>query len=195
MALQFKVQIKGITKPPVWRKISVPDKFTFFQLHIAIQASFGWENAHMFQFKENEYRNNTVIGIPYDDDFYDDDFASRIQDASKVKISTAFQEVGQKLLYEYDFGDGWIHELTLEAIDDKKDKNVVCLSGKGACPPEDCGGDWGYEDMKEIFKMSPDSEQAQNLRDWLGLEEGENWDSAVFDINEVNALLKKIRWG
>ncbi|MFT4222314.1 plasmid pRiA4b ORF-3 family protein [Dysgonomonas sp.] len=191
MLFQFKVQIKGITKPPVWRKVSIPDNFTFLDFHYIIQIAFGWENTHLFEFRDQEYQSNIRIGIPYDD-FFDPDFAAQTKDASHIGLSAVFNEAGQKLLYVYDFGDSWVHEITLESVTDGKQKAAVCLSGKGACPPEDCGGVWGYEDIKHIFETAPGSKQANDCRKWLGLKKKDIWDAKFFNIDDVNTILKKI---
>lgn len=190
MAFQFKIRIKGISKPPVWRKVSVPAGFSFLQFHDVIQTVFGWENAHLFEFKDKEYQSDLRIGIPYEDDFFDPEFAARLKDADKIKLSAIFNQVGQKLFYVYDFGDSWVHDITLEAIDGNKAKQAVCLSGKGACPPEDCGGVWGYEEIKDTFATASGSEAAGDYREWLGLDEGEIWDANLFDLDAVNANLK-----
>lgn len=190
MLFQFKIQIKGITKPPVWRKVVVPADFTFFRFHHVIQEAFGWENYHLFEFSDKEYQSNIRISVPVEDDFFDPDFFADVRDASKVKLSDIFADDFRKLFYVYDFGDSWAHEITLESISDDKQKQAVCLSGKGACPPEDCGGIYGYEGMKEVFRTMPESEEADSYREWLGMEAGEIWDAKSFDVDEVNRSLK-----
>lgn len=188
MIYQFKIQIKGITKPPVWRKVAVPGNFTFLKFHDVIQAAFGWEDYHLFHFVDKEYGYRLCISMPEEEDF---DVFNEPQDASKVKLSDIFSDHFRKLLYVYDFGDDWVHEITLEAVSEVKQKKAVCLSGKGACPPEDCGGVYGYENMKAIFRESS-GEEVESYREWLGLEEGENWDPTSFDIDEVNDYLKEL---
>lgn len=89
-------------------------------------------------------------------------------------------------MYIYDFGDDWTHKITLEEITDAKALKASCIDGKGACPPEDCGGVWGYEDLKAVFEESPESDEANELREWLCLEEDEIWDAKAFDLDEAN---------
>lgn len=192
MVFQFKIQIKGITKPPVWRKVSVPANFTFLKFHDVIQTVFGWGDYHLFEFKDKEWESNIRIAVPVKDDFFDPDFFADTKDSSKVKLSNIFKEKFQKLLYVYDFGDNWVHEITLESISNDKQKMAICLSGKGACPPEDCGSIYGYEDMKQVFATMPESEEADEYREWLGMDEGEIWDTGAFDIEEINMSLKLI---
>lgn len=192
MVFQFKIQIQGISKPPVWRKISVPSYFTFLKFHQVIQVAFGWEDYHLFEFRDKEYQSKIRISVPIEDDFFDPDFFADVQDSSKVKLFDIFTDKVRKFIYVYDFGDNWIHEISLDAILDEKQKKAFCLSGKGACPPEDCGSVYGYEEIKEIFKTNPGSEEADEYREWLGLDDDEIWDSSKFDIDEINTYLKQI---
>ena len=189
MEYQFKIQIKGISKPPVWRKVIVPANFTFLQFHSVIQTVFGWEDYHLFEFEDKEYQGSIRIAIPSEDDF---DFGVKTLDASKVKLSKVFTDNIRKLLYVYDFGDNWVHEITLEAVSDNKRKEAFCLSGKGSCPPEDCGGCYGYEEMKNVFRTMPDSVEAGQYRDWLGLEKDEIWSANTINLDEINADLKEV---
>ncbi|MDR0971882.1 MAG: plasmid pRiA4b ORF-3 family protein [Bacteroidales bacterium] len=192
MIFQFKIQIKGITKPPVWRMISVPANFTFLKFHDVIQTAFGWEDYHLFEFKDKEWKNNISIVIPSEDDLPISDPFADIKDASKIKLSNIFKEKLQKFLYVYDFGDNWVHEITLKSISNDKQKVAICLSGKGACPPEDCGSIYGYEKMKQVFATTPESEEADEYREWLDMDEGEILDTEAFDIEEINMSLKLI---
>lgn len=192
MVYLFKIKLKGITKPPVWRKVSVPENFTFLQFHQVIQTIFGWCGYHLFEFKDKEYPSSFRIAIPREDDF---DLFTEAYDASETKLSKIFSENVKKLLYVYDFGDDWVHEITLESISEEKLKNAYCISGKGACPPEDCGGIYGYKHLKQVFQTTPDSEEAQELREWLGLDDDEDWDADFFCAEEkedINCDLKDI---
>lgn len=187
MIFQFKIKIKGITKPPVWRKIVVPADFTFSKFHKIIQIAFGWENYHLYDFAEKEYDNNMRIA-----EISKDDYSSPTHDASKFKLYDYFSEDTRKLKYIYDYGDSWIHEITLESISDSKTNKVVCLAGKGTCPPEDCGGVGGYEEMKYTLLEEPDSNEAEECREWLGLEQNDKWDTNNFNIDSVNYYLGNI---
>lgn len=189
MTYYFKIQIKGITRPPVWRKIAIPANFTFLKFHRVIQVAFGWDDYHLFEFEDREYESNIRIAIPSEDDF---DFGVETLNASKVKLSRVFGGDFHKFLYIYDLGDSWVHEITLESVSNDVQKEVVCLSGKGACPPEDCGGIYGYEEMKRVFQTTPQDDEADSYREWLGLGKDEIWDAGRFSVDEVNARLKHI---
>lgn len=187
MTYQFKIQIKGLTKPPVWRVLTVPADFTFENFHTAIQIAFGWENYHLFEFTGKGALRNMRIAIPSE---FDCEYDEYTQDASELKLSDVFTAYTQSLLYIYDFGDSWEHEITLKSSSPKTQKGAVCLSGKGACPPEDCGGIYGYERMKQVFQADPEGEEAHEYREWLCLEEDEVWDSNAVSIEEINEELK-----
>ncbi|MEG1563454.1 MAG: plasmid pRiA4b ORF-3 family protein [Bacteroides sp.] len=181
MTYQFKIQIKGITKPPVWRKIAISADSTFLQFHYAIQNAFGWYNCHLFEFEEKGHRCDLRIAIPSDDD---DIFVARTMDATTLQLKNIYSNSKAKFLYVYDYGDYWEHEITLISTTEAMLMDAVCLSGKGTCPPEDCGGVIGYEKMKNVFHTNPNGQVADEYRDWLGLEAGEVWDANHFLIDQ-----------
>lgn len=187
MTFRFKIQLKHIGSPAVWRTVTVPARFSFMKFHEVIQAAFGWEDEHLFQFspvglsKDNDFE----ISIPDGDDWD----SGEIQDAQKVKLSQIFTQEGQKLLYVYDFGDDWEHEVTLEKILPEETKKAECLAGKGVCPPEDCGGAWGYKELKEILS-DPEHPEYEERIQWAELEEGEEWDPAAFDLEKAKRRVK-----
>lgn len=115
-----------------------------------------------------------------------------INDYRKIKLNYFLKKENDKLVYEYDFGDGWEHEILLEKIlpDDSNFQYPECLKGKMNCPPEDCGGVWGYSDMLEILK-NPEHAEYEEYIEWLGGE----FDPEHFDINEVNEMLKSKDYG
>ncbi len=177
MSLQLKVSLDG-SKPPIWRRLLIPDSFTFVELHAVIQAAMGWENAHLFSFRyPGEYRND--IGIPMEDDWMGDE----MQDARRLRVRDHLQTPKQKMHYEYDFGDSWQHTVLLEKINDERILAPQFLKGKGACPPEDCGGIWGYYSIVESIN-DPKSPDHRDAREWLGLKKGERWDVEAFDAEE-----------
>lgn len=185
MTFQFKIQIKNITKPPVWRRVLIPDSFSFERFHEVIQAAFSWENYHMYQFSSIGYGADEIIGIvdEEDEDYYDMFITYEKRDASKVRLSEIFQFVGQKYIYIYNFGDDWTHQITLENVMVDSILNPELLAGKGACPPEDCGGPWGYYNLLDALseKKHPDRKE---MREWLGLKRGQDWDPSFFDLEE-----------
>lgn len=181
MTFQFKIQIQGITKPPVWRRVEVDADSNFRDLHNIIQLAFGWTFSHLYSFAEKAYSSGFQIEDP---EFMDEDFREAA-DATKIKLKDIFKSEKQVYIYVYDFGDSWEHKITLEKITDEKLLRPICLDGKGKCPPEDCGGAWGYEDMKATLS-DPSDPEYEDLVSWLGLEEDEIWNPHEFNLEEIN---------
>lgn len=187
MAFQFKIQLKNVQKPPVWRKVIVPGSFTFEKFHLVIQEAFGWGNYHLYQFSPTGYGSEPVIAIPSGDDW-----EKPALNASKTKLSSVFEFVNQKYTYIYDFGDDWAHTILLENILPEKVLKATCIGGKGVCPPEDCGGPWGYERLKEILK-DPKHKEYKEMKEWIGIDDIEDkFHPDEFDLEYVNEILSEI---
>ena len=189
MTLQFKIQLKGISEPSVWRRVIIPENFTFDRFHKVIQAAFGWYNCHLYEFSPQGLGSYPTISIPSDFDWDD----KPDMNATKTKLNKIFTEEKQKYIYTYDFGDTWEHIITLEKItDDNLSKQASCIGGKGACPPEDCGGVWGYTSFLEVIS-DPQNPEYDEMREWADLEEGETWeDVAGFDLEKASEMVQNI---
>ncbi len=192
MSLQFKIQLKNIQKPPVWRRVLVNDNITFHEFHLVIQAVFGWANYHLYQFAPGGWGSRPIIKLDDpEDDYYPDYGPNNLKDSTKVKLADIFNYAGQKYNYKYDFGDDWDHQVMLEEITEGSVIRAVCLAGKGFCPPEDCGGPWGYARLLEVLN-GPKDQEYKETRAWLGLKRGQQWDVNAFDVKAVNENLKLI---
>jgi len=162
---QFKITLKDV-KPPIWRRILVPENYSFFDLHCAIQNAMGWTDSHLHKFKTISPRREEVKYIRLPDEDAEEPFSRE----NEEKISEWFSlEKNSKMNYDYDFGDSWEHFVELEKIIPVEGniKYPVCLDGGRACPPEDCGGVPGYEDFLEIMK-NPKHPEYKEMREWLG---------------------------
>jgi len=177
---QIKIQLLGVTKPPVWRRLRVSAGLSLDQFHGVIQSAMGWYDCHLHVFSDG----SREYGIP-------DDELGHL-DERTVSLSQVFSGVGDKLCYTYDFGDDWEHEVTLEKIlpESVGATSSFCVTGKGACPPEDCGGPWGYEEMKASL-ADPEAEDHEDLLEWLGLDSGDDFDAKEFSAEEVNHRLRR----
>jgi hypothetical protein len=168
MVYQFKITLLDIL-PPIWRRIQVPCKYYFWDLHVAIQDSMGWldYHLHVFRFRGSHKNDGIEIGIP-NDEMNDNIQDNVILPGWEIKISEYLTEPGSSMLYEYDFGDSWEHELLLEDISPKTidTKYPRCLAGERACPPEDCGSVPGYYRLLEILK-DPKHKEYKETNDWL----------------------------
>lgn len=178
---QLKVLLKGV-RPPVWRRIHVPGNITLNQLHEILQEAMGWSNYHLHLF-ETAVRTFTAPGM--DENW--DDVGSKDEDDTQVELREVVTRVGQKLRYVYDFGDGWEHEIKVEKIlpPDAKVRYPICLAGQRACPPEDCGGPWGYHELLEALR-DPHHKQHEELTEWVG----GGFDREAFHLREINNRLQ-----
>lgn len=193
MTFQFKIQLKNINNPTVWRRLVVPANFTFTQFHAAIQLAFGWFDCHLFLFSPSSWGSSPQIELPDDEDDSFPLFGKKVEslDSTKVKLSDIFTNEKQKYVYIYDFGDDWKHQLTLEKILDENLLYARCIKANGACPPEDCGGEWGYENLKEVLADKKHPEH-KDMKEWLGMSAREKWDAEEYDLKYINEELLKI---
>ena len=184
MTYQFKIQLKNISKPPVWRKVVVSSETTFSMFHTIIQVAMGWYDIHLYSFSPTGY--GSTPWIEGDDDFaalgIDDEETTP---ATDMKLSDIFETKGQTFTYIYDFGDDWEHKITLEEIDKTNISTIPKLiDGKGACPPEDCGGAWGYENLKEVLADKKHPEH-KDIKEWLyGPDDFDEEDDDMFEEEE-----------
>lgn len=161
---QFKITLLDF-KPTVWRRIQVKS-CTLDKLHEHIQTAMGWTNSHLHQFEINGERHGDPELL--DDGFADDD---PFIDSTQIKLDEVVPKSGDRLTfeYEYDFGDGWQHEIVFEGClkSEKGLRYPVCLEGENACPPEDVGGVGGYAEYLEAI-ADPNHEQHDEMLQWRG---------------------------
>lgn len=178
-AIQFKVQLRYI-RPPIWRRVVLPDNATLGDVHAVIQTAMGWYNCHMHSFR---------IGAVY----YTSRSASQMEDMDmeneeRVPLADVVTRAKQKFVYEYDFGDSWEHEIVAEKFLplDPAAKYPVCLGGARACPPEDCGSFPGYMDILKALNARVPTAEQKELLEWVG----EGYDPEGFDLDAVNCRLQ-----
>lgn len=177
---KLKVKLLNISKPPIWRDVLVAQDSTFEDLHHIIQIAMGWESCHLHQFIVGNRKNGIYIGV---DQF---DMGMDMLDHTQIHIDQYLKKKKDKCWYEYDFGDGWEHEIMLvDIVEIPKEQPVpFVIKGKGACPPEDCGGPWGYQELKEIIN-NPKAEDYEEMMEWVG----EDFDPSYFDLDQANSHL------
>jgi hypothetical protein len=177
---QFKISLDKV-QPSIWRRIQVPAETSLFKLHFILQLTMGWTNSHL-----HEYRiDGRVYGNPNNDEF--DEFD--IQDERDYQLQQVLPEAGVEFSYLYDFGDSWQHTLFLEAILDADDAppSPACLGGARACPPEDVGGIYGYEEFLEAIQDTNHPEHESYLT-WAGGQ----FDPEAFDREAVDHTIKNV---
>lgn len=177
-ATQLKLSLRGVSKPPVWRRLLVPAEIRLDRLHDVIQTAMGWTDTHLHVF-------TTAAG-----DYGIPDPELGFRNERSARLAQLLTQPGDCIRYAYDFGDGWEHDIVLEELlgTDPGERTPTCLAGKGACPPEDCGGPWGYADLKKTF-ADPRREDHEQMLDWLGLDCAEEFDPTASDIVEINDVL------
>jgi len=176
---QIKITLRD-SKPPIWRRLLVPDSISLYKLHQIIQIAMGWTDSHLHQFIiDGEY-----YGIPSPEDW------GPVIDERRSHLNKIAPFEGDKFIYEYDFGDSWEHVVLVEKIlpPEPDIKYPVCIKGKRACPPEDVGGIWGYEEFIEAMS-DPSHNEHDSYLEWWGAE----FDPEAFNIEEINVALGQIK--
>jgi hypothetical protein len=172
---QLKVTLRD-SHPAIWRRIQVPDTILLPHLHGVLQLAMGWKNSHLHSFQVGK----RIFAEPSPDD------AFPIIDYRSVRLNQIAAAVADGLIYLYDFGDSWEHDIVVEEIlpAEKGMRHLLCLDGQRACPPEDVGGIWGYADFVKAIRNPRHPEHAEMLA-WVG----GTFDPDKFDLPGVNGML------
>ncbi len=169
----------------VFRRIKVPSNLWLGNLGKILITAFGWAGYHLSQFTKGgvDYTSKENIEESFDFGY------QRSIDEMTVTVEDVLPQKGSTISFEYDFGDGWIHNVRVTSVSDEplKDEDICVTSGKGACPPEDVGGVWGYSQMLDILSGKVDDpEEKASYEEWLGLRKGESYDPEEFDLEMAN---------
>jgi hypothetical protein len=176
---QIKVTLEDIS-PPIWRRIQITSDTTLVKLHRILQIIMGWYDYHLHEF----IIDNIDYGQPDPDSMFE------VKNEKNVKLSKLVLGERAKFTYIYDFGDNWRHKILVEKILplEPNKQYPVCLKGKRACPPEDCGGVGSYYDFLEAIQ-NPENPEHEDMLEWAG----GSFDPKTFDIDKINRELAKIR--
>jgi hypothetical protein len=181
---RLKIVLLG-SKPPVWRRLQVPGDAKLDWLHAVLQVAIGWTNSHLHQFKvgEHYYSDTRVNFAEYEGD-------PEILEERKFTLQQIAPRERDAFGYEYDFGDSWEHQITVEKIrpPEAAAATALCLDGARACPPEDCGGVWGYDNLLKILKNRKHPEH-KTMKLWVG----RTFDAEAFDVGKTNLWLRKLK--
>ncbi len=179
----LKITLQHV-QPPVWRQVETAD-CSLATLHDLIQVSMGWENAHLHEFEIGRER----FGDPMQ---WEGGFGSELEvgDEGKVRLSQLVAAGIKKFRYVYDMGDTWEHviQIAKPGAAEPGARYPRCVAGERACPPEDCGGPWGYGDFLDAIQ-DPNHEQHEDMVEWIG----GGFDPEKFDVDAVNKELKRVR--
>jgi len=166
-------------EPTVWRRFVVPSETKLPKFNRMLEAVMGWEGYHLHMVEIADLR----IGQPDEDD---DD----VIDERRITVKQLLPRVGSPVRWAYDFGDNWQHDVVVEAIEEPSPdaRYPICTGGERACPPEDCGGVGGYEDLREVL-ADPAHDEYEHLREWAGA----GFDADAFDQIAVTKRLRQVR--
>ena len=184
----FRVRLDLMyAKPPIWRRLDLPGDLMLDELHVVLQVAMGWQDGHLHKFGVGADRRTRAYFVTGFDLSEGDEGV--VEDS--VRLDQVVSDKGERLFYDYDFGDGWEHVLVVEDVLDDPPSAPVCLAGKMACPPEDCGGLGGYEELAAWVRggydprATPMGLGAQEMRDWLP----RGWHPDRFSVTETNDAL------
>jgi hypothetical protein len=167
--------------------VQVPGNARLDWLHAVLQTALGWTNSHLHQFwiDEKAYSDSRH-------DFAEFEGDTESFEARKFTLQQLAPNQGDTFTYEYDFGDSWEHTITIEKLlpaDPASAKAGLCLDGARACPPEDCGGVWGYVELLKTHKNKKHPDH-RHMKEWVG----GRFDAEAFDVKKVNQWLAKLKW-
>lgn len=195
MILRLLIQLRSV-EPQVWRRIEVPASYTMWDLHVAIQDAMGWLDSHLHAFRIDG-EEGVQYGIPDEDGTYEGELGIRMEAGWLHQATTLFAAPGDSAVYEYDFGDSWLHDVIFEGFA-AAEAGVYyprCTGGAEPCPPEDCGGPGGYAELLDAF-INPHDKHARDLLEWASgdVTRYPPWQPGRFDITELVFDESWYRW-
>jgi hypothetical protein len=173
-----KVTLVGI-RPPIWRRLQVASSINLRRLHDVIQEALGWTQSHLYRFEVGDVE----FGEPDPED------GRPVRSAKATPLRKIAPEAGASFLYEYDFGDSWQHQIVVEKVLPPGSGVAYprCVAGRRACPPEDCGGVWGYAELLEAIG-DPEHPEHEEMLEWVG----GAFDPEAFDLRAINEALASL---
>ena len=190
-ALDLHIVLAG-TAEPIWRDVRVPAGLTLPELHRVIQLAFDWEDRHLHLFRTSGPGGRERIFAG------DEDTALELgmESAEGYTLEDIFSARNTRLVYEYDFGDCWLHEIEVAGHAVVPAGELVCLAGANRGPVEDSGGMDGYARLCAAAQ-DPAHPEHKAVQEWLYGVAGElSFDPAHFDREQVNRRLTRLglRW-
>lgn len=187
--LKLKINLENMPFP-IYRKVLVPIDITMDELHLIIQVAMGWENCHLYEFSDKKGKSKIRVQNDIDEnDLLGNDAESF--DAGELSLMEFLEHTdGKTFWYWYDFGDDWWHKISIQKAT-KKDlaeyygDTPLCTEAAGLCPPEDCGGPWGFAQLVEAIN-EPKHPEYKNYREWLGITGKKKIDFENVDVEEIS---------
>lgn len=175
----LRVSLEDV-EPTVWRTLAVRSDTKLPKFNRMLEAVMGWQGHHLHMFEVGELRFGTS---DLDD--------PGLIDERRITVRQVLPRLGSELVWLYDFGDGWSHTVVVEDGDEHPDPGVrfpACIGGERACPPEDCGGPRGYQELMAVL-ADPAHEEYEELKQWAPAD----FDPAEFDEAAANQRLHSVR--
>lgn len=182
LVYQLKIALVEI-RPQIMRRVQVPADIDLGDLHEVFQAALGWTDSHLHSF--------TIADRNFTRSYEEGDLEELgMEEECGVRLCDLVTEPKEQFSYSYDFGDDWQHVVVMEKVlaADPDTHYPVCLAGKRSCPPEDCGGIWGYADLLKVLG-NPNHPEHRDMKQWVG----RKFDSEAFDLEKVNKALRRLR--
>ena len=179
---QIKIVLVGI-EPPIWRTVLCKSDATLAEFHDVIQVAMGWNDSHLHKFNVEDREIGNA-------EFRLDDYCDDAEDEREITL----EDVAPSFEYEYDFGDGWEHDVHIEkeVPYNAKVSYPLCIAGERKCPPEDSGGIWGYQStLDALADGTIDDDRREWMEEFTG---GEPWDAEEFNLEMVNWNSHATRW-
>jgi hypothetical protein len=172
------MQLAGIN-PVVWRRVLVPGAIRLAKLSEILLTAMGWTNSHLHAFRVGDKRYGMCF-----DEYPDEEI-----DEKGVTVLQGLREE-RRFVYDYDFGDGWEHDVIIEELTWSYFglKFAVCIDGQNACPPEDVGGPGGYAEFLDAVS-DPKHEEHESYLEWAG----GSFDPTEFKLAATNAAPQRVR--
>ena len=189
-AVEYHIRMKLNNAPlPIWREVKLPSNITLEALSYIIIDTMGWEDRHLHQFKKGDTLYKNTEDLEEEEDIMP--FSRfRKENSNNWSLDQVLPEKGDRIEYEYDFGDEWRHEIWVKGIREYNPgeyRKLTIIKGKGACPPEDCGGVWGYSDLLRIHAKKRKTKEEKEQLEWYYMDKYFNPEE--FDVEETQACL------
>lgn len=179
----LRIELEGIA-PAIWRRIWIEGNASLIKLHHTIQAAMGWTDAHLHEFQIG----GVIYATPHSEDAPD----RVIVDERRVRLDKVLTRIS-RFGYMYDFGDDWQHTLTVEKVVPLPEHWRGCAyleAGERACPPEDAGGPYSYQEFLDRLTKNPRHKEVREFLSWAG----QDFDPNRFDRHAANAALLRMAW-
>ena len=176
---EFHIRIKLNNAPVnIWRELVVPSNITLELLAYVLLDAMGWEHEHLYQFigkNDVRYINSHEMKEQERNSFLS--FFSRVQyqNSEKTSLEMVLQPKGERMKFEYDYGDSWTHDVWVKGVRDYalgEEPVIKLLKAHGECPPEDCGGVWGYAELLELNKKKRKTAEEKERLEWYDIPKG-----------------------